>query len=283
MRKVMSMFTIRQKLLLCGSVLFSILLVAGSYFGSRWLHGPDVEPLPEHLLSDRSHGVSMNRPVRASVAQYTPSVIESESVSDIDSTLETEQNFSDEEEELEALLNSLSDEELSALAESLEQDEGESSKYPAVPEGYPNNLKPVWLKHFFDENLHANHVIMGCVGIELWNQGERGFVNITMDCHTGKVYLLYPGVVYVTWKHYSRKAPDGEPIKVPYISYWLGIPSTVDSLLNTDGKIFSEQEIMSGAYTTMYPDVEFVNYNNAGYAPATILRQLLTKEKYHEV
>ena len=43
MRNVISMFTIRQKLLLCGSVLFSVLLVAGGYFGSRWLHGADVE------------------------------------------------------------------------------------------------------------------------------------------------------------------------------------------------------------------------------------------------
>ena len=141
-----------------------------------------------------------------------------------------------------------------------------------MPEGYPNNLKPVWLEDYFDENLHANHVIMDRVGIELWNHGKRGFVNITMDYHTGKVYLLYPDVLYLMWRNYSRKGPDGEPIKVPYISYWLGIPSTVDPLLNSDGKIFSEQEIMSGTYTTMYPDVEFVNYNDAGYDPATILR-----------
>ena len=70
----MPMFTIRQKLLLGGSVLVALLLVAGGYYGSRWLHGPDVEPLPEHLLSDKPLSVSMNHPVRASVLHDTSSV-----------------------------------------------------------------------------------------------------------------------------------------------------------------------------------------------------------------
>ena len=148
---------------------------------------------------------------------------------------------------------------------------GESSKYPAVPEGFPSNLKPVWLKDHFDENLHADHVIMYRVAIELWNQGERGFVNVVGDGHTGKVYLLYPGVVYVTWNSYVREGSDGESIEVPYISHWLGTPTTVDPLLNGNGGILSEEEIMSGAYVTMYPDVEFVDYEDAGYNPATIL------------
>ena len=210
----MSMFTIRQKLLLGGAVLLSVLLVAGSYFGSRWLF-----PM-----------------------------------------LNLHQNTLSEE------LKALTDEKLAAL----EQDIGK--EYPAVPEGYPENLKPVWLEDYFDENLHANHVMMQRVAIELWNQGERGFVNITRDGHSGKVYLLYPGVVYVTWSNVTRESSDGKPIQVPHITHWLGIPSTVDSLLNNDGNIFSEQEITSGAYMTMYPDVEFVNYNDAGYDPATILR-----------
>lgn len=168
-------------------------------------------------------------------------------------------------------LKALADEKLAVLKQYIRKE------YPAVPEGYPENLKPVWLEDYFDENLHAPHVIMQRVAIELWNQGERGFVNITMDYHSGKVYLLYPGVVYVTWSNYSREDPDGQSIQVPYISHWLGTPSTVDPLLNSNGQIFTEQEIMSGVYMTMYPGVEFVNYNDAGYDPATILRRLLTK------
>ncbi len=60
-------------------------------------------------------------------------------------------------------------------------------------------------------------------------------------------------------------------IEVPYISHRLGISSTVEPLLNDDGNLFTEEEIMSGAYVTMCPDVEFVDYNDAGYDPATVL------------
>ena len=263
------MFTRKQKPLIGGAFLFAVLLVSGSYFGSRWLHGPDVEPLPEHLLSDKPRSVSINRPVHASVSQDTPSVSEDESSSDVGSTKAPEETLSSEE------LAALCDEELKALAKALSALLQESSNakgdLPEVPNGFPSDLKPVWLEDYFDENLFANHVIMYRVLIELWNQGDHGFVNGFRDGHTGKIYPLYPGVVYVTWNSYVRENPDGESIEAPYISSYLGIPSTVDPLLDSDGRIFTEEEIMSGAYVTMCPDVEFVDYNDAGYDPATIL------------
>ena len=212
----------------------------------------------------------MNRPARASVAQYSPSVSESGSVSDIDSTLETKQNFSDEEEELEALLNSLSDEELTALAESLEQDEGESSDYPEVPDGFPSNLKPVWLKDYFHERDFSEHVTLYRVLIELWNRGDHNIINGAFDS-SGRVYPIYPDVVYLEWNSYVREGLNGESIEVPYVSRRMGAASTVDSLLNSDGKIFTEEEIISGAYRTKYPGIKFVDFDDAGYDPATIL------------
>ena len=257
MRRWRPIFTNRQTLLLGSAVLLAVLLVAGSYFGRHWFYGPDVELVPEHLLSDKSRSVSMNRPVRVSVSQETPSVSESEPISNIVSTLDAEQN---EEEEFEDMLKSFSDDELTALAEMLYEDETESNGFPEVPEGFPSNLSVVWLEDYFDENLHADHVIMYRVAIELWNQGEHGFVNVTMDGHTGGVYLLYPGVVYVTRDSYVREGPDGEPIEVPYISSYLGIPSTLEPLLDSDGRLSTES-----------PGVEFVDYNDAGYDPATIL------------
>ena len=89
----MSMFTIRQKLLLCGSVFFSVLLIAGSYFGSRWLHGPDVRPVPEFLLSDRPRAVSMNRPDRASVLRDASSMSETDLMSEEEDVHETMRQF----------------------------------------------------------------------------------------------------------------------------------------------------------------------------------------------
>ena len=119
--------------------------------------------------------------------------------------------------------------------------------------------------------MHANHVIIDRVLIQLWNQGERGFVNAILDASTGKIYPLYPGVVYIEWDSYVRESPDGESIEVPYVTRRLGVPTTVEPLLNDDKTLFTEEEIMSGAYLTMYPDIEFVDYSYAGYDPATIL------------
>ena len=257
----MSMFTIRQKLLLCRSVLFSVLLVAGSYFGSRWLHGADVEPLPEHLLSDRPDGVSMNRPVRASVSQYAPSVSETDMVSD--GGLSGDVVSTSDSDEIENAERNELVEERSAL----EQEEGKD--FPEVPEGFP--VTPVWLKDFFDENLHADFVIIDRVLIELWNQGDHNLVNGIRDKNTGKVYPIYHDVVYLEWDSHFREDSNGQPLEIPYISYRLGISSTVEPLLNADGNLFTQEQIMSGAYATMYPDVEFVDYSFAGYDPATML------------
>ena len=242
---MITMFTRKQKLLLCGSVLISALLIAGSYFGRHWFYGPDVQPVPEHLLADKPRAVSMNRPDRASVFQDTPSMSEPQSVSGIASTLEPGQNNNDHEE-LEALLNSLGDEELTTLADtlsSLEKDEGKN--FPEVPEGFPSNIRPVWLEDFFDEILHADYVIIDRVLIELWNQGDHDIVYGTIDENTGKIYPIYHDVVYVEWDNHVREDSNGESLEVPYISYRLGISSTVEPLLNEDGNLFTEEEIMS--------------------------------------
>lgn len=101
------MFETRQKLFLGGAVLLSVLLVAGSYFGSRWLFGPDVEPVTEYVLPDEPLPTQINRPVRAHEL-FTDS--------------ETQPDSTQIDEELEAQLAALSDEDVTALAEALEQE-----------------------------------------------------------------------------------------------------------------------------------------------------------------
>ena len=151
--------------------------------------------------------------------------------------------------------------------------------YPAVPEGYPENLKPVWLKDFFDENLHANHVIMGRVGIELWNQGERGFVNIIIDDHTGKVYLLYPDVLYVSWTDspdQDEVGPHGEPMKFLSRHLHANIQVARQFIGDARGKLFTAAEVEAmmageGDYIAQYPGLKLVDYNKAGYKPRDVL------------
>ena len=244
--------------------MLSVLLVAGSYFGSRWLFGPDVEPVTEYVLSGEPMPTQINRPVRASVPQQPSSVPESED--ELFSDSETESDSTESDEDLEAQLAALSDDEFTALAQALEQDEAESSKYPAVPDGYPSDLKPVWFEDYFDEDLHANHVITDRVLIELWNQGDHDFVSASYDHNNGRVYPLYPDVVYVEWNTYVYDGPDGQPIEVAYISSTLATEER--GILGRD---FTLDEMRSGAYKTEFPGITLVDYDSAGYDPATVL------------
>ena len=152
-------------------------------------------------------------------------------------------------------------------------------EYPAVPEGYPEYLKPVWLEDYFDENLHAKHVIMYRVAIELWNQGERGFVNIIIDDHTGKVYLLYPDVLYVSWTDSPDEdelGPHGEPMK--FLSRHLHPNDQVARQFIGDarGKLFTAAEVEAmmageGDYIAQYPDLKLGDYSKAGHKPRDVL------------
>ena len=105
------MFTTRQKLFLGGAVLLSVLLVVGSYFGSRWLFGPDVEPTAEPSYA-------------TSVSHDTPSVSGTDWVSELEASLSDTDSATEIDEGLEAQLAALSDEDLTALAEALEQEDG---------------------------------------------------------------------------------------------------------------------------------------------------------------
>ena len=152
-------------------------------------------------------------------------------------------------------------------------------EYPAVPEGFPSDIPVVWLQDYFEENLHADHVIMHRVLIELWNQGERGFVASTMDGHTRKVYPLYPNVLYVTWADYPDEdelGPDGEPMQ--YLSSHLHTNAHAARQFASDAKdkLFTKAEVEEmmageGDYIAQYPNLNLVDYNKAGYKPKDVL------------
>ena len=154
-----------------------------------------------------------------------------------------------------------------------------SEDFPEVPEGFPPEIKPVWLEDWFDEGRFADHVIMSRVLIELWNQGERGFVNVVGAGIPVRKVSLYPDVVYVQWREHDEPGPDGEPLK--YISYTLGTRDAVrfSSDLNSGGgevKLFTEEEMEEmmageGAYMAQYPGLKLVDYKKAGYKPKDVL------------
>ena len=51
----------------------------------------------------------------------------------------------------------------------------------------------------------------------------------------------------------------------------MGVDSTKDPRLNSDGNLFTEEEIMSGAFKTKFSGLKLVDYDSAGYDPATVL------------
>ena len=81
------------------------------------------------------------------------------------------------------------------------------------PDGFP--MAPVWLKDYFHKHDFSAHVTISRVLIELWNRGDHDFVNGISDQDTGRVYPIYPDVIYLKWASYIREDSDGESIEVP--------------------------------------------------------------------
>ena len=175
------MFKIRQKLVIAGATLIAVLIVVVSYFGSRWLHGPDVEPVAENVLNAAGRSAPISVSTSNSSLSETDSVSESGDESFRDSALITDSDSTevDIDNELEAQLAVLSGEEFTALAEAQALDEGKSSDFPEVPDGFP--MTPVWLKDFFHKHDFSAHVILDRVLIKLWNQSDHDFTGGVSD------------------------------------------------------------------------------------------------------
>ena len=152
------------------------------------------------------------------------------------------------------------------------------SNFPEVPQGFPADLKSivVWLAPDYQEGDMPDHEIMYRVAIELWNQGERGFVNVVGDgLPLRKVYLLYPDVIYVTWADQPDElGPDGEPMK--YLSSHTGTRDAVKFASDARGKLFTGAEVEEmmageGDYIAQYPGIKLIDFNKAGYKPKDVL------------
>ena len=141
-----------------------------------------------------------------------------------------------------------------------ETEEVVASDFPEVPEGFPADLRPVWIQfpNYKKGDMYA-HETMYRVLIKLWNQGDHGFVNGVYCYYNNRVYPLYHDVVYVEWDEITVETPNG-PIKQKVLTSWL----------STD-KFFTAEEVLTGVYATKYPGVEFVDFETAGYDPETFL------------
>ena len=152
----------------------------------------------------------------------------------------------------------------SALLKLREETAGENSYFPPVPEGYPLDLPPVWLDVLgYQKGDMPRHEAIDRVLIKLWNQDIRGFKSGAFRRNDGKVYPLYPDVLYIGWDEAVVNDEVGRPISVRYIA----------SSLGTHAREFDLEDFISGEWKNKYPDTKFVAYEDAGYDPDTFLNE----------
>ena len=134
--------------------------------------------------------------------------------------------------------------------------------YPEVPDGFPQNLMPVWTwsEEKQQEQLEGleNFELMGRVLIKLWNQGERGFVGVTRSDSNGKVYPLYRDRIYVTrWIEVPVEGGKLMPFPAGGTSGGSGFRPDIEAFVKSGGKLPSH--------------LQFIDRDTAGYNPYDFL------------
>ena len=116
--------------------------------------------------------------------------------------------------------------------------------YPEVPIGYPENLSPVWTWSEEKRRQHEGHLVsfelMHRVLIKLYNQGDGGFIGVTLSDQDGNVYPLYSDRVYVDRWVELFKDENGEPVLYPAGTLSgsdLGGALDPETFMRSDGKL----------------------------------------------
>ena len=107
-----------------------------------------------------------------------------------------------------------------------------------VPRDFP--FAVVWLqpdKKTANINNLTERELLGLVIVKKWNEGDRSFTGFSMD--DGKVYLLYPNIVYVKWENKDLVkilGPGGDDNKATDMVKEGKLPSGVQILdMNSSG------------------------------------------------
>ena len=159
--------------------------------------------------------------------------------------------------------NEVEEEDLEFMLAELDEETAEQKSYfPPVPEGYP--FTPVWIKrHGYQKGDRPDHEALDRVLIKLWNQGDRDFQGGTIRGSDGKIYPIYPDVLYVQWEETTIDNGDGNPFPITYFGNAIG-PVGIE---------FGAEDYLSGDFKTKYPGLKFVPFEQAGYDPDTFLTE----------
>lgn len=252
-------FATQSKLLIGGAMLFVLLLAIGSYFDTHWYYG-EVAPVPAHLLAVGPHRPKANQEAPIAAAQNTES---------LETLTVPEPEGLSASGRVSTPLPNKTEAELATLLQDWDPFPFGQEDFPEIPEGFPADLSPVWVQYpDYQSGNMSYHEMIDRVLIKLWNQGDHDFVDgVYRD---GRVYPIYPDVVYVEWSNEVIDGPDGETgfrsMKSTFGTHTSGYAET-----DAVEQLFTMEEMISGAYRTKYPGLRFVNYEDGGYNPKTFL------------
>ena len=158
--------------------------------------------------------------------------------------------------------NDFEDEDLESMLAAIdEKTTEENGVFPPVPEGFPSHLTPVWLEPGYQKGDFPEHELMYRVLIKLWNQGTRGFIDAAWRGSDGKVYPIYPDVLYVEWAEYSGDSIDDDMPPVRYIA----------SSLGSRAREFAPEDFVTRQWRNRYPNSTIIPYEEGGYDPYLFL------------
>lgn len=156
--------------------------------------------------------------------------------------------------------NEFEDEDFESMLAAIDEEDTKKGDFPPVPDGFP--LVPIWLSvPGYQKGDSHDHEMVYRVLIKLWKEGERGFINGAFLPSHGKVYPLYPDVVYVRWAEDTIDNGDGNPFSIRYIK----------STLGTEERVFAPSDFFSDVWKTRFPGLKYVDFDDGGYDPESFL------------
>lgn len=156
--------------------------------------------------------------------------------------------------------NEFEDEDLESMLAAIDEEDTKKGDFPPVPDGFP--IVPIWLSvPGYQKGDSHDHEMVYRVLIKLWKEGERGFINGAFLPSHGKVYPLYPDVVYVRWDEDTIDNGDGNPFSIRYIK----------STLGTEERVFAPLDFFSDDWKTRFPGLKYVDFDDGGYDPESFL------------
>ena len=243
-----------------GGLVVLLCIVAGVFL--VWRANQPVESKTVYVLPEPNpeRAEILKRALQPPRRTYVPKISSDETTTDntIAESLKANKEAPSSQE------NEVEEESLeSVLAELDEGTAEEKPDFPSVPEGFPSHLTPLWLNPGYQKGDEPDYETIYRVLIKLWNQGDHSFSAGALA--NGRVYPIYPDMLYVEWDDTMVEDGNGEPIPVRYISSTMGAdPRDFEFEVNLS-------EFVTGEWESKYAGIQFVDLDNAGYDPYTFL------------